>query len=81
MLFRSITQTFGVNSILASHIATEIKSPDSDSVRQYLNSKPKPFVKWVGGKRQLLTQYRELKLYPPYYSVTKTASFTSCTFV
>ena len=25
----------------------------------------RPFVKWVGGKRQLLKQFRELNLYPP----------------
>ncbi|MFT4245129.1 MAG: DpnII family type II restriction endonuclease [Micrococcaceae bacterium] len=27
--------------------------------------KPKPFVKWAGGKRQLLKQFKELDLYPP----------------
>ncbi len=27
--------------------------------------KPKPFVKWVGGKRQLLAQFKALSLYPP----------------
>lgn len=27
--------------------------------------KPKPFVKWVGGKRQLLPQFRELGVLPP----------------
>lgn len=26
---------------------------------------PKPFVKWVGGKRQLAQQFREMNLYPP----------------
>ncbi|BAW80217.1 DNA adenine methylase [Candidatus Nitrosoglobus terrae] len=30
-----------------------------------LAEKPKPFIKWVGGKRQLLKQFRDLKLYPP----------------
>lgn len=30
-----------------------------------LAEKPKPFVKWVGGKRQLLAQFRKLNLYPP----------------
>ena len=28
-------------------------------------NRPKPFIKWVGGKRQLLSQFREMKLYPP----------------
>ncbi|MBS3922935.1 MAG: DNA adenine methylase [Nitrosarchaeum sp.] len=27
--------------------------------------RPKPFVKWVGGKRQLLKQFRSMNLYPP----------------
>ncbi|OIP78419.1 MAG: hypothetical protein AUK16_00245 [Parcubacteria group bacterium CG2_30_44_11] len=27
--------------------------------------KPKPFIKWVGGKRQLLKQFRLMNLYPP----------------
>ncbi len=31
-----------------------------------LNEKPKPFVKWVGGKRQLLQQFRDMNLYPPF---------------
>lgn len=29
------------------------------------NKSPKPFVKWVGGKRQLAKQFRDLDLYPP----------------
>lgn len=33
--------------------------------KKYALSKPKPFVKWVGGKRQLLKQFKELDLYPP----------------
>ncbi|MBT7558185.1 DNA adenine methylase [Candidatus Woesearchaeota archaeon] len=28
-------------------------------------NKPKPFVKWVGGKRQLLKQFKLMDLYPP----------------
>ncbi len=26
---------------------------------------PKPFVKWVGGKRRLIAQYKEIGVYPP----------------
>lgn len=36
-----------------------------DAYSKYLNEKPKPFVKWVGGKRQLAQQFRDLDLYPP----------------
>jgi len=36
-----------------------------DTYKMYLASKPKPFIKWVGGKRQLLKQFREMGLYPP----------------
>jgi len=34
--------------------------------KQYTDEKPKPFVKWVGGKRQLMQQFRDMNLYPPY---------------
>jgi len=32
---------------------------------QNKEDRPKPFVKWVGGKRQLLKQFRMMNLYPP----------------
>jgi DNA adenine methylase len=32
---------------------------------EYKKKAPKPFVKWVGGKRQLAKQFRDKKLYPP----------------
>jgi DNA adenine methylase len=32
---------------------------------ELIKDKPKPFVKWVGGKRQLAKQFREMGLYPP----------------
>lgn len=35
------------------------------SYLKYADESPKPFVKWVGGKRQLLKQFRDLDLYPP----------------
>lgn len=35
----------------------------SEDVQKLINAKP--FVKWAGGKRQLLRQFRELGLYPP----------------
>jgi len=33
--------------------------------KKIIDEKPKPFVKWVGGKRQLLKQFRSMNLYPP----------------
>jgi DNA adenine methylase len=44
---------------------SEISDMSDASVLSYISDKPKPFVKWVGGKRQLLTQFRENGLYPP----------------
>ncbi len=35
-------------------------------MRNFKLEKPKPFVKWVGGKRQLLKQFIKLGLYPPF---------------
>ncbi len=36
---------------------------------------PKPFVKWVGGKRQLIQQFREDDLYPPEGFDSKFATY------
>jgi len=36
---------------------------------------PKPFIKWVGGKRQLLRQFRDRKLYPPEEFNPKKATY------
>ena len=33
--------------------------------KKFVEDNPKPFVKWVGGKRQLLQQFRDMDLYPP----------------
>ncbi|MFA4941323.1 MAG: DNA adenine methylase [Patescibacteria group bacterium] len=37
----------------------------SDAYQSYKKEAPKPFVKWVGGKRQLAKQFRDMNLYPP----------------
>lgn len=58
-----IANRFDVNLIYAAHLSRMAKS--ESGVKNLLNEKPKPFVKWVGGKRQLLKQFRELGLYPP----------------
>ena len=46
----------------------KISLPDDviSSYKKYVDTNPRPFVKWVGGKRQLLKQFRDMNLYPPY---------------
>ena len=44
------------------NISTEEIIP---TYKKYIDENPKPFVKWVGGKRQLLKQFKDLDLYPP----------------
>lgn len=62
----SIANTFDVNLIYARQLFHSVgKDSTLDDVQKLINNKPKPFVKWVGGKRQLLRQFRELGLYPP----------------
>ncbi len=61
-----IADTFGISTIYARrlfHIAN--KDNLFDDITKILEEKPKPFVKWVGGKRQVLKQFRLLNLYPP----------------
>lgn len=43
--------------------------------KQYTDKNPKPFVKWVGGKRQLLKQFRNFNLYPPFAFNPETATY------
>jgi len=62
-----IAQKFDINAIYARHLFHLVKNKENqfENVAKILEEKPKPFVKWVGGKRQLLKQFRELGLYPP----------------
>lgn len=61
-----LMQEFDINAIYARHLAATIPATDPIAhARKVLDEKPLPFVKWVGGKRQLLRQFRELGLYPP----------------
>lgn len=61
-----IADTFDINKIYARHLFY-IANKDRmfEDIAKILDEKPRPFVKWVGGKRQLLRQFRELGLYPP----------------
>lgn len=63
---KEIKLNFDVNPIFARRLATLVdKENFSSDVIRLIAEKPKPFVKWVGGKRQLLSQFRNLDLYPP----------------
>lgn len=62
----NIANAFDVNLIYARQLFQLVgKDSTLEDVQKIINTKPKPFVKWVGGKRQLLKQFRELGLYPP----------------
>ncbi|MDD3694132.1 MAG: DNA adenine methylase [Candidatus Pacebacteria bacterium] len=61
-----ISDTFDVNAIYAQYLLrVSGENSSTEDIKRILEEKPKPFVKWVGGKRQLLKQFRELGLYPP----------------
>lgn len=62
----NIATTFDINKIYARHLF-HIANKENllENISRILEEKPRPFVKWVGGKRQLLRQFRELGLYPP----------------
>ena len=62
----NIANAFDVNLIYARQLFQFVgKDSTLEDVQKLINAKAKPFVKWVGGKRQLLRQFRELGLYPP----------------
>lgn len=61
-----IQEAFDINAIYARHLFHIANKKNLfEDIEKLLKEKPKPFVKWVGGKRQLLKQFRELGLYPP----------------
>lgn len=62
-----IQGTFDINAIYARSVFLLVRSSQDylNEVGRIIAEKPKPFVKWVGGKRQLLKQFRDLDLYPP----------------
>ena len=61
-----IKETFNINSIYARHVfLLADKTKLIEDASRIIAEKPKPFVKWVGGKRQLLAQFRLMNLYPP----------------
>ena len=71
-----LKRTFDINEIYAQMVFSVVdkKNLINDASRIIAN-KPKPFVKWVGGKRQLLTQFRLRNLYPPEKFNSKTGRY------
>ena len=61
-----LAHELNINKIYAHHVfrVADKTRLFEDAVR-IVSEKPKPFVKWVGGKRQLLRQFRDVGLYPP----------------
>jgi len=58
---------FDLHDIYIQHVLRHAKNNfDYENLKNIIYSKPKPFVKWVGGKRQLLKQFKNLNLYPPF---------------
>lgn len=63
-----LAQDLNINKIYARHVFENAnKTRLLEDAKRILAEKPKPFVKWVGGKRQLLQQFRDMGLYPPDY--------------
>jgi DNA adenine methylase len=64
---KKIQDKLNVNHICAQNVAFSVSDKENpfDSAVIRIKEKPKPFVKWVGGKRQLLEQFKIMKLYPP----------------
>jgi len=61
-----LAHELNINAIYAHYVFHNAdKTRLFEDAARIVNEKPKPFVKWVGGKRQLLRQFRDMGLYPP----------------
>ncbi len=71
-----LQDTFDINAIYAQKIVGMVNPLNLlEEAKLLIEEKPKPFVKWVGGKRQLLKQFRMIDLYPPEKFNIKTGSY------
>lgn len=62
-----IAKIFDVNLFYAHRVHAQSRKANLiEDAKNIISLKPKPFVKWVGGKRQLLSQFKNLGLYPPF---------------
>lgn len=63
---RELVELYGISPIYARTLERlSSEGLSNEEIFARVANKPKPFVKWVGGKRQLIKQFRELGLYPP----------------
>lgn len=70
---KKIQKEFNINAIFAQHVLRYTNGEfNHEEIKKFIDDKPKPFVKWVGGKRQLLKQFRLMNLYPPEKFNSKT---------
>lgn len=77
-LAREIQTRFNLNHIYARNVLqsfSDTKNLSLEEIGQLISEKPKPFVKWVGGKRQLLEQFKKMNLYPPEKFDPKTGRY------
>ncbi len=77
-LAKKIQDRFDLNHIYARNIVyslSDIKNLSLEEIGHLISEKPKPFVKWVGGKRQLLEQFKRMNLYPPEKFDPKTGRY------
>lgn len=77
-LAKEIQNKFNLNHIYARNVVfslSSVKNLSIEEIGHLINEKPKPFVKWVGGKRQLLRQFRLMNLYPPEKFNPKTGRY------
>lgn len=71
-----LQDTFDINAIYAQKIIGMVDPSNIlEEAKILIEEKPKPFVKWVGGKRQLLKQFRLMDLYPPEKFNIKTGNY------
>lgn len=61
-----LIDNYDVNPLYAWRIADSVEENFSDdNIKKFIDNKPKPFVKWVGGKRQLINQFQKLGALSP----------------
>lgn len=77
-LVKEIQGKFNLNHIYAKNVLysfSDLNNFSFDKAKNLIEEKPKPFVKWVGGKRQLLNQFKMMNLYPPEKFNPKTGKY------